>query len=190
MLACVAEHGFHQVRCAIGGFGLVGKVRGRRDKDAKLNDAFNAVEVAAKRGLHLRDKHDSARFGSRFALFKTARIADFAGDNLAIDKGQLTRNEQHPVCFDCGHIGCDRRSGCGEGNAEFGQFCFYHHATFSKLGAGAFATSRSLIQTSASAQRSSRACADFDGFTRSHSNGSPTKCSRQTSGCCSPTDSC
>ena len=190
MLACVAEHCFHQVRCAIGGFGLVREISGRGDEYAKLDDPFDAVKVSAQRCLHLRDEHDCARFGRSLSVFKTARVADFAGDKLAIDKGQLPRNEQHPIRFDSGHIGCDRRSRCRKSNAQFGQFCFNHHTTFSNAGAGTFATSLSLIQTSASAQRSKRACADFDGFTRSHNNGSPTKCRRHTSGCCSPTDSC
>ena len=60
VLATVAEHLLHQVRCAVGDLGLIGEGGGAVDEHAELHDPLHAVE-GAERLLDLRKQHDAAQ---------------------------------------------------------------------------------------------------------------------------------
>ena len=76
MLSGVTKYRFHQVRSAVCGLGLIGKVWLRSNEHAQFDDAFNPFEVTAQCGLHLCDQHDAARFGCNLGVFQIACIAN------------------------------------------------------------------------------------------------------------------
>ena len=55
MAAGIAEHCLHQLGRAVRDLGLVGEIGGRRNERAKLYDPLDPRQIAAQRGLDLRD---------------------------------------------------------------------------------------------------------------------------------------
>ena len=83
MLAGFAEQRLHQVRRAIGDFGLVGEIGRRVDEDVQLHDPLDAAEVAAQSRLDLRDQHQAAQFGGFLARHLVDAVAQPAGQVVA-----------------------------------------------------------------------------------------------------------
>ena len=152
------------------------------------------AEITAQRAADLRDQHHAAQLCGVLAASEIDIIAQPPRDKAAVvAERQLAGNVEQATMLNSGHIGGHWRGGSGQGQAEFGEagrniVHFQSFQTVSMDGAGRPASRRAAIQSCASAQRSMRAWAWRDGLILSEIAGSPTICSRHTSGACSATE--
>ena len=105
------------------------------DEAVELDDAADAGEIAAERGLGLGENVDGAEFGGALACRDIDAVAEMAGDgDLAVFHRQLAGDIEMRSADDEGHIVGGRRGGLRQGDSQFLEACFDFDADMDNSG--------------------------------------------------------